>query len=110
MISWHDVVPFLWAFMGAFVAVGLEVVYRQVSIPFQWWWSFPAACWVTFCVYKTINGNPSTYLVAMATYSLATCVIRLAVSSTILHEPLSKGNLVAGVMLLTAVVVGKLWR
>lgn len=100
-------ISLVWAALAAIIAIGLEILYRQSS-------NFPVlaiipAIILTFCIYKTMFYS-ETLLLGVAAFSMFTLLMRIAASVIILNEPLVKGNLVVAGLLLTAQVVGRLWR
>ena len=100
----------VWALSAATLAVGLEVLYRRGWDWFEHWWLFiPAAIVINFSVYKLVTTGP-TLLLAIVAFSLSTLLLRVLASQFLLGEALAKGNLVAVVALVTAAVVGHIWR
>ena len=100
-------ISILWAFIGAAIAISLEVVYRR-SESWPIWCAIPALV-LTYAVYKSLNNGPSLLAFAVA-FSLFTTVGRIAVSPLLLHEEVSKGNMVAAVALLVGTVISRVWR
>ncbi|KKM46757.1 hypothetical protein LCGC14_1559360 [marine sediment metagenome] len=99
-----------WALSAATLAVGLEVLYKRGwSWPEYWWLFIPVAIIINFSVYKLVTTGP-TLLLAIVAFSLSTLLLRVLASQFLLGEALAKGNLVAVVALVTAAVVGRIWR
>ena len=101
----------LWALPSGILATWLEVGYRK---GWTWdignlWFVIPLAMTLNYTVYRTITAGP-TLLVAVAAFSGTALLMRVAASHFVLGEEVVKGNLLAGVFMFVAVVVGTLWR
>jgi hypothetical protein len=99
-----------WAAIASALAVLAETLFRR---GWDWgdnfWLFVPLAIALNFSIFRLVTAGP-TLLVAIATFSLVTVVMRSAVSEFILGEPLRQGNLVAAAALAIGVLVGALWR
>ena len=100
----------LWALIGATLAVGQEVLFKRGWDWLEYWWLFiPVAIAVSFSVYKLVTTGP-TLLVAIVAFSLSTIVLRALASQFLLGESVARGNLIAVGALVIAAVVGQFWR
>lgn len=89
------------------IAVFLEYQYRSND---QWqpWYLLPYIV-MSLLLWHAIKGGP-TLLIAVAGFNLVTLLARTGVSHFLLGEPVVKGNLVAALALLVAILLPKLWR
>ncbi len=101
----------IWSLAGAMIAIGLETLYKTRGAEgagFPLWAVIPAIA-LTYCIYKALTTSEATWLITMAGYSLFTVLVRVVVSSAILHEAVARGNAVAASALLVASIIGRLW-
>ena len=97
-----------WAAAAAAGVLTTEVVYRKANGDFPLI-VIPLLLINQPLLWKMYNGGPSL-LIAVATFGFFTAIGRIGLSIFVLHEPVQKGNLVAAILLLTAVAAGRLWR
>ena len=97
-----------WAFLGAISAVGLETYFRLFG-RFDLWIVIPVELFISYSVYR-LMGHSSTFLTAIVLFSMCTLTLRIIATIWVFHVPLVKGNLAALVLLITASIIGKVWK
>ncbi len=99
-----------WALVTALFAVTSEVLFKRgIGWPDYWWLFIPLAVAINYGVFRTVTAGP-TLLLSIVAFALCTLTLRSLASQFLLGETLTKGNLVAVMALVTAVVVGHIWR
>ena len=100
----------LWAFLAAWLAVTLEVLYKKDFAWGDYWWLFiPVSAAISYSLFRLVTGGP-TLLLSIVVFTLSTLTLRSLASQFLLGEPLARGNLVAFCALGLAVVAGHLWK
>ena len=99
--------PTIWIGLAGTIAVFLELVYRTRG----WTWlAAPPALLLTFAICQALQLDSASYLTVMATFNLATLLVRGGISVFALNEPLVNGNAAALVLMLAASILGRFWR
>lgn len=99
-----------WAFAASLAAISMETVFRGgVDYHAKWWIFVVPAVFVNYAVWRLIGSGPSL-LIAVAGFNFFTLAARCGVSHFVLHESVTKGNLVAVVALLFGLVISTYWR
>lgn len=100
-----------YATLAGTLAVSLEYLFKR---GWSWegnlWLFVPGALLMNWLIYKLLVSGGSTWIVALAAFTLVTLLARAALSQFVIHEPLIKGNLAAAGLLIAAQVVGRVWR
>lgn len=102
----------LFTFVSAFCAVGMEYLYRTLPGPWTahlWIW-LPCALIVNYSVYRlvTIPGTP--LIGALVMWSFATIVSRTLVSVFVLRDPIAPGIWCALVLMFAARTAQYFWK
>ena len=87
-------ISLIFAFIAAANAVAFEVISRKASIS-QIWWLIPISSIVTTSLVYYLQHGSKSYLTALVWFSLFTLIFRLTAAHFIVHEPMSKGNILA---------------
>lgn len=102
----------LWTLAAAFVAVGLEYLYK--TLPGTWsdylWIWVPSSVFISYSIHKLVT-LPSTPLIgALVMWSFATIVTRTLVSAVILREHIAPGVWCAVGLIFLARILQNTWR
>ena len=98
----------MWAALAATGVLTMEWIYKKHPGEFPLM-VLPFLILTQPLLYKMYHGGP-TLLISVTTFGLFAALGRMALSHWILGEAVVRGNMVAGILALVAVVVGYLWR
>ena len=99
-----------WAALAASSAVGLEAAYRSdISWWGNLWWILPVIVLLNFGIYQLLNTEMG-WLPSIVLFGAMTASLRLVVAFTVVHEPVTLANLIAGAALATVALSRIVWR
>lgn len=100
--------PYLvWPILASLIIAGMEVLFRRAD-HYQLWWVAPAIA-LNYLLFRTFQGASSLLVGALIT-SLGIVLTRSLASQFLLGETVTRGNLVAALVLAVGAVVAILWR
>lgn len=100
----------MWSAAASAVVISLEAFFRSgLDWRANMWWLIPAAVLSNYLIYRLVVSAP-TYILAFPAFSLTNLALRTGLSHFLLDEPIKKGNLVAVLALVAAIVIGHVWR
>lgn len=107
-------IVFFWAAGAGILAVLLEFLFKRGWGWLDNWYLFiPAAIALNYMIYRLVTSGTSggtTWLITLAAFNLTTVLCRAGLSHFIINEPLIKGNLAAAALLISAQIIGRVWR
>ena len=103
-------IPYLaWPIIAGITAVTMETIFRKnAEVGWQLWFMVPAVV-INYLYFKTFQGA-SSLMVGAIIVALSLIITRSIYSQFALHEAVTKGNLVAALVLAAGAAIAYLWR
>jgi hypothetical protein len=104
--------PTLWSFVAAFVAVGMEYLYRKITVPY--WHLLPlwavSGVIVSYAIYRLVTQPGVPLIGALVMWSFAVIGCRVFVTVVLLHDKVSPGTWVALGLMIAARIAQTVWK
>lgn len=104
--------PTIAALAAAFVAIGVEYLYRVLPGPwihYLWLW-IPCQLFIGFAICTLVRVPGLPLIGAFVTWSFCTLIARVAVTTTLLHDKVSPGTWVAVALIFLAKLTQQVWK